>query len=135
MVLLYKRLLDEFRLPKGGVGPGESEADAAVREVAEETGFGDLAVVADLGEDLVEYRGRQGWVERRQRYYLLRLASFRREPRQPADARRFEVRWMDIDQALDQITYADERRVLKRAAAARSVGHHLGPRAGGLPES
>jgi 8-oxo-dGTP pyrophosphatase MutT (NUDIX family) len=37
-------------LPKGHIDPGESDEDAARREIAEETGLTDLELLDDLGE-------------------------------------------------------------------------------------
>ena len=39
----------EVRLPKGHIDPGESAAEAALRETCEETGYCLLDIVADLG--------------------------------------------------------------------------------------
>ena len=48
-VLLIKRKeRPEIRLPKGHIEPGESRAEAARREVAEETGYAHLGIQADL---------------------------------------------------------------------------------------
>ena len=116
VVLLYKRLLDEYRLPKGGVDAGEDDLPAAMREVAEESGFTDLSLEADLGEVEVSWRRPDGWVEQTHRYYLLGLLSFARRPRSTKDAQRFAVLWCELEQALELISFASEREVLKRAA-------------------
>ncbi len=117
VVLLHKRLNDEYRLPKGGVDGSETDLQAALREVGEETGFADLAVTADLGESEVEYRTPDGWVEQTQHYFLLGLRGFRRLPRSPRDAQRFAVLWFPLDEALERISFASERQVLRSAAA------------------
>ncbi|RME85426.1 MAG: NUDIX hydrolase, partial [Caldilineae bacterium] len=72
----------EIRLPKGHIEKGESAAQAARREVGEESGYWGVAIMADLGENRVEFelRGRQ--IRRRERYFLMRLTDARRgEPR------------------------------------------------------
>ena len=125
VVLLHKRLPPEFRLPKGTVEPDESAAETALREVAEETGFADLTIVADLGATDVEVRHDEGWLIWPQHYYLMQLASFRRLPRTYRDAKRFAVHWLTFDDALDRISYAAERAVLRAGLAA--AGSEPGP--------
>ncbi len=73
VVLLLKRLPPEVRLPKGTLEAGEAAATAALREVAEETGFADLRIVADLGCREVEVRCAEGWQRWPQHYFLMRL--------------------------------------------------------------
>ena len=50
VLLLYKPKLNEFVLPKGHVEAGETLEQTAVREVQEETGYGNVRILALLGE-------------------------------------------------------------------------------------
>jgi len=118
VVLLLKRLPPEVRLPKGTLEAGEAAATAALREVAEETGFADLRIVADLGCREVEVRCAEGWQRWPQHYFLMRLTTHRRQSRSPRDARRFAVRWFGFDDALDQISFPAERAVLRAGLEA-----------------
>lgn len=118
VLLLLKRLPPEVRLPKGTIDPGEDAPAAAVREVAEETGFAALRIVAELGCFEVEVRGPGGWLLWPQHYFLMQLDSYRRTPRSARDAKRFAVRWYTFDEALDQISYAAERAVLRAGLEA-----------------
>ncbi|MFN2114867.1 MAG: NUDIX domain-containing protein, partial [Anaerolineae bacterium] len=61
VLLLDRPSRGEVRLPKGHIEPDESSADAALRETAEESGYGDLRIEADLGNQLVsfEYEGQR----------------------------------------------------------------------------
>ena len=45
-----------IQVPAGTIKPGESPADAALREVQEETGFTDLELVRFLGERTIDIR-------------------------------------------------------------------------------
>lgn len=125
-VLLIERTIDgrhEVRLPKGHIDPGESPEQAALREVCEETGYCDLEVLADLGwhEVAFEYQGRL--VIRAERYYLMRLASERRQAPHFASVKEalFRNRWeADFDAAAEALTFDAERHTVRRAQAEHS---------------
>ena len=55
LLLLDRPSRAEVRLPKGHIDPGESAEEAALRETGEETGYGDLHVLADLGCRTVKF--------------------------------------------------------------------------------
>lgn len=128
-VLLIERVVDgqhEVRLPKGHIEADEADEAAAMREVCEETGYCDLQIVADLGwqEVVFEYKGRT--VARHERYYLMQLASQRRQAPQFASEREalFRNRWAtSFAEAAEALTFAAERDALLRAEAAHA---HLG---------
>ena len=48
-IVVVEQLGPSFSLPKGHVDEGETELQAALREIREETGITDLVLVADLG--------------------------------------------------------------------------------------
>lgn len=125
LVLRNGSLVHEVRLPKGHVEAGESDEQAALREVCEETGYCGLRVLADLGEDFTQftYDGRP--VRRREHYYLMRLTDPRRG--QPAfdsphaEEALFRPRWAaHLADAEEQITFESERRFIRRAREIHS---------------
>ena len=122
MLLLDRLSRGEFRLPKGHIDPGESPEETALRETAEETGYADLEIVHDLGEQVVtfEYEGRQ--VVRTQHYFLMHLRSDYMAPRTLEDEKQFRVLWLPVEQAVEQLTYADEQDVARRAILADRSG-------------
>ena len=115
VLLLYKRLNGEWRLPKGRLDNGEDTLAAAVREVTEETGFTQLEVVRLLGTRRIEYVAGGALTSRELTFYRMRLAGFDRGPRDKRDARRFAVRWLAVDEALATLTFDDERKWLRQA--------------------
>lgn len=99
----------DWTLPKGKLEAGESEPQAAVREVAEETGWR-ATLGADLG--LVEYvlpDGRPKTV----RWYAMEALEEVGEPAGDVD----EVRWLSDAEAGQLLTHDLDRGVLGRSIA------------------
>ncbi len=103
-------------LPKGGVEAGETLAETALREIAEETGLQGL-VEQELGAiDYTFYSREQGGrVHKTVHYFLVRATGgdTSRHDDEVSDAR-----WMRLRQALRLMTYPNEREMVRRAAAA-----------------
>ena len=117
VLLLDRPMRDEIRLPKGHVEAGEDDREAALREVAEESGQSELEILADLGEQQVAYGHAGQSVLRSERYYLMRLAGPTQVERPPADRAQFEPRWTALTEAERELSYASERNALRKARA------------------
>lgn len=114
-ILLIRRAQeDTWGIPGGGVEPGESWADAAVRECREETGWeaeidGLLGVYSDPATQLHRYPG--GSV--RQFVGVVFLASAVRRVG-PVGEEATELRWVTTD-TLPEPIFAPDRPVLRDA--------------------
>lgn len=116
VLLLERPSRGEVRLPKGHVEEDESLAEAALREVREETGYEHLRIIADLGTQRVEfvdpYRERQ--VTRDEQYYLMRLEDEQQKERENQE-QQFVPNWVPVTDAGRVLTFQAEREFMRRA--------------------
>jgi 8-oxo-dGTP pyrophosphatase MutT (NUDIX family) len=110
LVLVLRRPeRNELRLPKGHVDPGEADEQTAAREVLEEAGiYGE--VIADLGEQLVEFEHAGEHVARTERYFLMESIGDA-----PSHEPQFEPEWMRAREALAALSFEAEREWVRRA--------------------
>ena len=107
-------------LPKGLVDPGEKPEQAAVREVAEETGI-TAVLVTKLGDTKYAYVRSWGDQERVFKivsFYLFRYQSG--EIDQIAAEMRIEVKralWISLEEAEKKLAYRGEKDMVRRAQA------------------
>lgn len=114
ILVLYWPSRDEVRLPKGHVEPGETVQEAALREVAEETGYVNLRIVADLGVQQVAFEGPERRVVRSERYFLM-VPHDDPEGLRRCGEDKFDLQWLPWDEALDALTFEAEREWVRRA--------------------
>jgi ADP-ribose pyrophosphatase YjhB (NUDIX family) len=101
-----------WSLPKGHVEAGETETEAAVREVREETGI-EGTVIGELGTIDFWFVADGRRVHKTVHHYLL----IARDPEQElsdADAEVSEVAWVPVPELGARLAYADERRLVAR---------------------
>jgi 8-oxo-dGTP pyrophosphatase MutT (NUDIX family) len=102
-------------LPKGHPDATESPADAALREVREETGV-DARVVDKLGDVRYWYTRRGRRIAKIVSFYLLEYLDGRLEDH---DHEVETARWMPLEQAARELTYEGEREMAARALSRR----------------
>jgi 8-oxo-dGTP pyrophosphatase MutT (NUDIX family) len=100
-----------WSLPKGHVEDGETMEQAAIREVAEETGI-DSAVVAALGSIDYWFVAEDRRVHKTVHHFLLRAVGGELSD---ADVEVTEVAWVPLADLPARLAYADERRLVQRA--------------------
>ena len=117
VLVLLRPSRDEVRLPKGHIEADETPQEAALREVAEESGYTDLEIVADLGTQTIEFDYLGDHVIRDELYYLMRLVSPRQVTRK-AKEHQFVPDWLGCDEALSKLSYENEQEWVRRARSA-----------------
>ena len=110
VLVVHRPRYDDWSLPKGKLETGESEADAAVREVYEETGYRGR-VLHEVGRvRYVDSRGRDKEVA----YFAMRAeepSTF--EPGSEVD----QVRWIPVEDAASFLTHDRDAQVVARAVS------------------
>jgi 8-oxo-dGTP pyrophosphatase MutT (NUDIX family) len=113
LAVIHRPKYDDWTLPKGKLDPGESHDRAALREVAEETGFS-----AELGVDLGEVHYEHDDRPKRVRYWSMRALSGRFEPGDEVD----DLRWLPPDDARRLLSYDRDREIVERFMDAAPTG-------------
>ncbi len=111
-LILRHRNGGHWSLPKGHIEPGESEEEAALREMREETGICHVEIVPGFRAASHYSFSRRGVpVEKEVVYFLGRTEETGvRLSKEHAD-----WRWAEYDEALRTLTYDDTRQVLRQA--------------------
>jgi 8-oxo-dGTP pyrophosphatase MutT (NUDIX family)/phosphohistidine phosphatase SixA len=107
LAVVHRPRYDDWTLPKGKLDRGETIARAAVREVAEETGY---QVVLGRHLNTVRYWVADG--RKQVDYFASVVTGGQFEPNEEVDA----LRWLPVDQAREILTYPQDRAVLDEFA-------------------
>jgi 8-oxo-dGTP pyrophosphatase MutT (NUDIX family) len=114
VVVPVKRAADGSKvlgLPKGHIDPGESEEQAATREVREETGV-DAELLEELGEVRYSYQRKGRLVDKVVRFFRF---QYRSGDVADHDHEIEDARWIPLADAVRQLTYEGEREMVRRA--------------------
>jgi 8-oxo-dGTP pyrophosphatase MutT (NUDIX family) len=110
VLVVHRPRYDDWSLPKGKLQPGEEHIDAAIREVAEETGW-EVAVGHEL--PAVRYRDRHDRPKHVRYWHMTPVRSEPFTPNEEVD----EVRWLSFDEAATLLSYDLDRRLLEQLGA------------------
>jgi 8-oxo-dGTP diphosphatase len=105
IVLVHRPAYDDWAFPKGKLLHGESERDAALREVEEETGLR-CRLAREVG--ITEYRDARGR-PKTVRYWAMAPVGGVLGPANEID----DVRWVALADAPAMLTYARDRELLR----------------------
>lgn len=117
IAVLHRPHHDDWSLPKGKLDPGETDLEAAVREVGEETGC-EVEVGAPLGEVRYEVPAGDGRVPKVVTYWAMRAGDGAFEPNHEIDA----LRWLPPEEAVSLLSYGHDRALVNRFLEVRATG-------------
>lgn len=110
-VLLIKHNAGHWDLPKGHMENNETEAETAIRELKEETNI-DVEVNKKY-RYTIEYSPEEGiWKE-----VVYFVATKKSDKCIPQESEVELVEWVELNEALERITFDNARSVLKKAIA------------------
>ncbi len=124
-VLLIRDAYQHWGFPKGHVEATETAADAALREVQEETGLCTLRLDQRLRTIDWFFRFRGKLIHKYCHFYLIESPEGDTCPQQEEGIT--ECIWLPLDEAIQSISYDNAREVLMLAAEAL-LGTLAGPR-------
>jgi 8-oxo-dGTP pyrophosphatase MutT (NUDIX family) len=113
LFLVIRDSYQNWGFPKGHVEEGERPADAALREVGEETGLAELELRApvDTIEWRFRFRGRP--IHKVCHFFLMETRVSRTTPQRAEGIT--ACRWVRYDDAIRLLSYPNARKVLERA--------------------
>ena len=111
--LLIRDSYRNWGFPKGHLEAGEGPEEAAVREVQEETGLGELRVDGAIETIDWFFRFRGKLVHKVCHFYLMHSRQARTQPQREEGIT--ACRWARFEEAARLISYANARAVLRRA--------------------
>jgi 8-oxo-dGTP diphosphatase len=108
VAVIHRPKYDDWSLPKGKLEAAEGWEQAALREVAEETG-----IRCELGEELepARYLDRKGRCKI-VRFWLMRPITGEFEPNDEVD----ELRWLSPEDAAQLLSYEHDRELVQGLA-------------------
>jgi 8-oxo-dGTP diphosphatase len=118
VAIVHRPKYDDWSLPKGKLDEGEDWADAALREVEEETGLR-----CELGEELEPGRYPNGkGREKLVRWWAMRPIDGSFESSTEVD----ELRWVELERAPEVLDYPHDRDLVRSLIAALASNERPG---------
>lgn len=119
LLVIHRARYDDWTLPKGKLQPGERWQEAAVREVAEETGY-QARVVGAAGSVRYTVRGVPKVVRF---WHMAPVGASEFRPSEEVAG----IGWLVVGEAIRKLTYPKERDLVQRAIKEESGhGKHAG---------
>ncbi len=108
ILLVHRPRYADWSLPKGKLDPGETDHQAAIREVEEETGVR-CRIIEHLAE--IEYQVSSGRPKLVHFFSMKPMSNVPFHPNDEID----EIRWVSLDEAASLLSYPDDRWMVSEA--------------------
>lgn len=112
LLVLKHKFGGHWSFPKGHMEAGETERQTALREVKEETGL-DIRIREGFHQS-VQYFPMPG-IRKQVVYFLAEAMPGQAVPQEEEIS---EIRWIDLDKALDTVTFRNDKNLVRAALAA-----------------
>ncbi len=109
LALVSEGDLPRYVLPKGGIEPGETAAQAAIRETWEEAGFSDLRLRAFLGITVRLSYEKSWWVTTR--FFLMETHEMIGHPTDVS--RKYVQKWFDLNDPNLPMYWPDQKKLIE----------------------
>lgn len=120
LVLLVSDSFRKWAAPKGHMDFGETDEQAALRELHEEAGVSGM-IEGDLGTIMLKFRRKNTLIKKTVHYFLVRVpwhAKVQIEKRTEGRGERLHgYRWVPLRKALHLVAYENMRPVIAKAAS------------------
>ena len=121
-ILLIQDSKERWTIPKGHIEPGETAKVTARREIEEETGLRNFAVLAWLGKIHFKYRRLDKLVLMTTQIYLVQALDERERPTPEQWMK--GIRWFPFSEALNAIEYEDIEKLMLIAKRKIRAGEY-----------
>lgn len=108
VLMIFRR--DVWDLPKGKIDRGESRREAAIREVAEETGSEPPQIEKKIAVTIHTYTDEWGYFTKTTHWYAMRSPSQKFSPQTNEDITK--VCWINLDRAMEIAGFDNLKEVL-----------------------
>ncbi|MEM2902479.1 MAG: NUDIX hydrolase [Candidatus Bathyarchaeia archaeon] len=109
-LLLGFRKRNTWCLPKGLIEEGETEVEAAMREVMEETGLKNLSLIDKIGDIHYSFWSKGRNFDKTVHFYLFETSQRETTVGEEHDM----YAWFSYERAMEALSYRNEREILKR---------------------
>lgn len=116
-ILVVSQHGTSWSLPKGHLDEGESELEAAIREIYEESGIKKLELVKELG-NYKRYKIAKDGTEDKSELKIITMFLFKtvEEVLIPVDPENPEARWVDKKEVVELLSHSKDKEFFLRAS-------------------
>ncbi len=112
-ILIIKDPYGKWTWPKGKLIKGETSADAAKREIGEETGLKNIKMISLIGRTNYFYKRNGNFIYKTVYIYLFEFTGSENLVIQKAEIEDGE--WVSEDEALSKVGYKNAKNIMSRA--------------------